>query len=93
MQGEAFQEGAPGLLSGRGPHVHLRPAQPLLQGVRLVRLPRVLRPLRGQGPSFLQQAHYLDWRAQSRCVVELPVRDGRLDWANKVSPECDAYSS
>ena len=58
MQGEAFQEGAPGLLSGRGPHVHPRPAQPLLQGVRLVRLPRVLRPLRGQGPSFLQQAQH-----------------------------------
>ena len=28
MQGESLQEGAPGLLSGRGPDVHLRPAQP-----------------------------------------------------------------
>ena len=56
MRGEAFQEGAPGLLSGRGPHVHLRPAQPLLQRVRLVRLPRVLRPLRGQCPSFLRKS-------------------------------------
>jgi hypothetical protein len=48
MQGEAL----------RGPDVHLRPAQPLLQGVRLVRLQHVLRPLRGQGPSFLQQAQH-----------------------------------
>ena len=58
MQGEAFQQGAPGLLSGRGPDVHLRPAQPLLLGVRLVRLQRVLGPLRGQGSSFLQQAQH-----------------------------------
>jgi hypothetical protein len=27
---------------GRGPHVHLRPAQPLLQRVRLIGLQRVL---------------------------------------------------
>jgi len=56
MQGEAFQPSAPGLLSGRGPDVHLRPAQPLRQGGRLVRLQRVLGSLCGQGPCFLQQA-------------------------------------
>jgi len=58
MKGEAFQQGAPGLLSGRGPDVHLRQAQPLLQGVRLVRLQRILGSLRRQGPSFLQQAQH-----------------------------------
>ena len=58
VQGESLQEGAPGLFSGREPHIHLRPAQPLLQGVRLVCLQRVLGPLRGQGPSFLQQAQH-----------------------------------
>lgn len=43
-------------------------------------------------PSMLR-LRYIDWRAQERCVVDLPVRDGRLDWAGKVSPACDAYSA
>ncbi len=30
LEYRSLQEGAPGLLSGTGPHVHLRPAQPLL---------------------------------------------------------------
>jgi hypothetical protein len=51
VQGEALQEGAPGLLSGRRPKLHLRPAQPLLQGMRLVRLQPVLGPLR-RAPLF-----------------------------------------
>ncbi len=33
VKGEALQQGAPGLLSGKGPDVHLRPAQPLPRGV------------------------------------------------------------
>jgi hypothetical protein len=45
----------------------------LLQGVRLVRLQRVLGSLRGQGPSFLQQAQHpvaypLSNRSTSPCV-------------------------
>src|SRR4051794_1090131 len=51
VQGESLHEGASGLLAGRGPDVHLRPAQPLLQQVRLIRLLRVLGPLRA-GPLF-----------------------------------------
>jgi hypothetical protein len=58
VQGEALQQGAPGLLSGRGPHVQLRPAQSLLQGMRLVRPQRILGTLRGQGPSFFQEAQH-----------------------------------
>jgi hypothetical protein len=58
VQGEALHEGAPGLFSGREPDVHICPAQSLLQGMRLVSLLRVLGPLRGQGPSFLQQAQH-----------------------------------
>ncbi|ATB42201.1 hypothetical protein CYFUS_007678 [Cystobacter fuscus] len=80
MQGESFQEGAPGLLSGRGPDVHLRPAQPLLQGVRLVRLQRVLGSLRGQGPSFLQQAqHPMTHHPQQPLHLTLRGRRQRLE--------------
>lgn len=57
------------------------------------------RPDRGNnGFCFLEaepdrlRLRYIDWRRNERCTVDLPVRNGRLDWANKVSAECDRYS-
>ena len=43
VRGESLHEGASGLLAGRGPDVHLRPAQPLLQRARIGRARQSLR--------------------------------------------------
>lgn len=48
VEGETLEEGAPGHLPGRWPHLQPRPPEALLQRLRLVRLPCVLRPFRRQ---------------------------------------------
>lgn len=58
------------------------------------------RPDRGNNGFCLLEAEpdrlrlrYIDWRRNERCTVDLPVRDGRLDWANKVSAASERYLS
>ncbi|SEM95013.1 hypothetical protein SAMN05444354_12693 [Stigmatella aurantiaca] len=71
---EVLQEGAPGLLTSRGPDGHLCPAQPLLQQAHLIGLLRVLGPLREQGPSFFSSRRSTPWcttlssRSTSACM-------------------------
>jgi hypothetical protein len=57
------------------------------------------RPDRGNNGFCLLEAEpgrlrlrYIDWRRNERCTVDLPVRNGRLDWAQKVSEACERYA-